>query len=935
LTAPGSAQAGTGRRTILRGREPELGALGEALQATHRGHGRVLVVDGPPGIGKSELLEEAGRMAVRLHVRSAVGEASAGQQAVPFAPLLAALLDGENPIARREVVRELGASADLRYWLVEELSAALEATALRAPVMIALDDLHWADAATLMALRTMTARLAELPIVWVLAMRRDEGSPALRELVAELVGQGALCLSLDGLSDDAVGAVVADRLAAAGAPALLELAATARGNPFLLVELLDGLREEHRVSLAADQAQVCGTDLPGRLTASMRHRLAGLSDEARRAVRAAVVLGRRFDVEQLAALLSRTPSQLADPIEEALRADLLSESGDRLRFRHDLIRQAVLETLPQPLRRSLLREAVTVMLAGGAAPVDVAAQLAASAQVGDATAIATLREAARVLSRSDAGAAADMSLRAVGLTPRADPSRSQLVADTVVLLHAALRDVEATELAAVALEGALPAEEEGRVRLSLSAMILRPSAPRADENRRALALPGLSPGLRAQHLAFLSFALAAGGYLADGEAAVPDALAAAREAGDVTALAVATIAQASASSQRGAYGTALELLTELPRTPGWDSTQIYARMAEFHRADALAALGRLDEATALMHAGLARAQRERTTWLLSGWVGFGSHLRYAAGALGDARADAEAFESMHMGDASSTARAVGMLTWFQVAQHTDDREQMSRLVHAARALGPETNPATQLHADWILALKAVADGNAAEAVRRLRGDRPAFAIPVMPSDPTLQPQIARIALAAGDAELAHEAVAFADRLADQNPGAAMLAGAAAHVRGLVDGAVEPTLAAVELLRDAQRPLALASAEEDAGAALVREARVDEGIDLLATAHERWASAGATADARRVARRLRDHGVRRPSASPQRPATGWDSLTESELRVVRVVGAGATNREAADELFLSPHTVSSHLRHAFVKLEIRSRVELARLAVAHD
>jgi hypothetical protein len=77
LTAPGSAQAGTGRRTILRGREPELGALGEALQATHRGHGRVLVVDGPPGIGKSELLEEAGRMAVRLHVRSAVARRAA------------------------------------------------------------------------------------------------------------------------------------------------------------------------------------------------------------------------------------------------------------------------------------------------------------------------------------------------------------------------------------------------------------------------------------------------------------------------------------------------------------------------------------------------------------------------------------------------------------------------------------------------------------------------------------------------------------------------------------------------------------------------------------------------------------------------------------------------------------------------------------------
>ena len=74
---------------------------------------------------------------------------------------------------------------------------------------------------------------------------------------------------------------------------------------------------------------------------------------------------------------------------------------------------------------------------------------------------------------------------------------------------------------------------------------------------------------------------------------------------------------------------------------------------------------------------------------------------------------------------------------------------------------------------------------------------------------------------------------------------------------------------------------------------------------------------------------------RQATVSRRPAEGWESLTESELRVVRLVGRGATNRDAAERLYLSPHTVSSHLRHAFAKLRINSRVELARLLHEHD
>jgi DNA-binding CsgD family transcriptional regulator len=84
------------------------------------------------------------------------------------------------------------------------------------------------------------------------------------------------------------------------------------------------------------------------------------------------------------------------------------------------------------------------------------------------------------------------------------------------------------------------------------------------------------------------------------------------------------------------------------------------------------------------------------------------------------------------------------------------------------------------------------------------------------------------------------------------------------------------------------------------------------------------------DARRVRARLRAHGVRRRLVATERPASGWRALTASELAVVRLIADGLTNREAAERLFVSPHTVTSHLRHAFTKLDVNSRVELTRL-----
>jgi DNA-binding CsgD family transcriptional regulator len=94
-------------------------------------------------------------------------------------------------------------------------------------------------------------------------------------------------------------------------------------------------------------------------------------------------------------------------------------------------------------------------------------------------------------------------------------------------------------------------------------------------------------------------------------------------------------------------------------------------------------------------------------------------------------------------------------------------------------------------------------------------------------------------------------------------------------------------------------------------------------------------AGASWDAGRARARLRDHGVRRRLVGRERAETGWAAMTDSELAVARLVAQGLTNREVAEQLFVSPHTVSSHLRSSFAKLGINSRLALARLAAEND
>jgi DNA-binding CsgD family transcriptional regulator len=190
--------------------------------------------------------------------------------------------------------------------------------------------------------------------------------------------------------------------------------------------------------------------------------------------------------------------------------------------------------------------------------------------------------------------------------------------------------------------------------------------------------------------------------------------------------------------------------------------------------------------------------------------------------------------------------------------------------------------------------------------------------------------LVRIALATRDDEFAELALSNSRRRSELNPGVLSIAATAAQVRGLLERNQADLRAAVDLFERAPRPLELAAALEDLGAELTatdRESAVDALSRSLALATE----LGATWDARRVRSRLRELGVRRRLIAAEPETNGWAALTEAELTVARLVAEGLTNKEVADRLFVSPHTVNSHLRHVFSKLGIKSRVELARLA----
>ena len=671
------------------------------MSALARGEGGVVLVEGAAGIGKSALLTTVCEMARRCGVRTVFAEALESQQTVPFMPLFAGLEESGFAVSGR---------ADSDYWIVHELHGLLEEAAFERPLLVAVDDVQWADGATLLALRTLPERLAGSPILWLFAQRTGECRPAVRQATDRLERHGAARLTLRALSGDAVAAVIADVLQTPADDRLRKLATPARGNPFLLVELFEGLREEGRLDADADDAP------PRRVTNLLRERLHRLSPEAAHAVTIAAVLGPCFSPQHLAVMLSRSVAQLVPLLDEAIRADLLVDAGNQLAFRHELLREGALACVPASVRRAIQREAVAILLAHGAAPVEVAQQLAESAEPGDRVAVETLRKAAQALATSDAAVAADLSARALELLPPGDDARGPLVAETIILLNLALRPDEARALGERILPTVSSPALEAELRLNLSTMPARSFTVRADENRRGLGLLGVSPELRARHRWWYVYNLAFAGQVRLAECELESAEAA-PETDDVQARFMAALARSTVDRLRGRFLRALEGVDAAQRIAAGAEPEPYMLLLGFHRAQTLGNLGRLGDAHAVLVDGIARGRRERNAWLLEISPGFGSLLYLHLGRLADARTEALADPALFEGvRADNLHSSIALWTLGEVALRTGDAAQLRTALEVARDAQASAAPAIRRNAG----LAAGAGGRGARRPRRGR-----------------------------------------------------------------------------------------------------------------------------------------------------------------------------------------------------------------------
>jgi DNA-binding CsgD family transcriptional regulator len=917
----------------IRGRERELEVIGALIAALVEGRGGVLVIEGPPGIGKSRLLTEVLALAEKAGIRALFGEAFEYQQAVPFFSLFMATLRADPPVGDVEALRRLGGSADLRYWVVHDLADAIHAAAAQNPLVIVLEDIHWADNGSLLALRSLATARPDVAVLWVVTVRTGAGGAAVQETLSVLNRTNATFLRLAPMTPDAVADMVQDAVRARADASLLSLAAKAHGNPFLVSELVGGLGEEGRLEFSGGRAAATGYALPRRLGAGMHQRLDLLSDSASEAVRVAAVLPDRFSAGLLAAMLERSPASLLSALEEAVRADLLVEDGERLRFRHDLLREATRQSLPRSLRRAMERQSASVMLAMGAAPAEVATQLARSADPGDTEAITALRQAAQSVGRGDASGAADLCKRALELLPVGDAEHGSLVADTVEWLNRASRYGEAEQLAVVALAEAASPEEEAEIRLRLPTHTKHSTPWRVAEHRRALQLSGISEVTRTRHLAWLAYNLVLQDKSGHWRTAADEAAAAAAAIGDIEATIMAEVTHALLDSGEGYTARALGRLEQLPALAYTNETALAHAYAGMFHANLLAVVGRLDDATARVAEGIGRARREGNSLALATWAVYSGWVHLAAGRLSAARDAADSLPPPPPTDATEQD-VHRMLILAEVAAHTDDRNLLQQTANDARDAHSIGSPGQRRASAYVLTRAAWYRDDVYEAARWL-GDISLLGTPLFPHALVRLILGARVASAAGDAGLRARVLQASEVLEREQPPAPLLAAVAGYARGILERDAQALVAAAGLLESSERPLLYASAAEDAGGELSRAQRNAEALDQLNAAFDTYIECEAIADARRVGRALRRLGVERRIVTHPRARTGWDSLTDSELTIVHLIAEGATNRSVAQQLHVSPHTVKTHLHNAFAKLGITSRAQLTQLMRRSD
>ena len=906
--------AAPGPRLAMVGRDAELAQVRSVLDRMGAGRGGVVLVEGEAGIGKSRLVEEAMLIAERRGATVLRGAAADLDRTQPFraiADALGAVRGSQDPLRRRIAELLRTGSTEASGYLIEQTCLELtEQLALASPVVLVVEDVHWADPSTLQVLRSLAPSAGDLPLVLLATLRPTPRSPELQHLLDRLRAEGADDVRLGPIAEEeqrALAAQVAGLSASDGVDALdAELAKTA-GNPLYVIELA-------RAAGSGDPVTSLST-----LRATILSRLSHLPPETVEALRLAAVLGSAFSLMDLAAAAGRTAVSLVPVLREALAAQVLLETPVGLSFRHDLIRESLYEDLPATVRKALHAEIGWALARAGADAGLVAAHLAKGVAVGDEEAVAWIARAAREASRRSLTSGIELLEQALGLCRRTDALHDELEAELVVTLAWAGRQGEAIERAKTAL-----ARHPGRaggfvIRAALAEAYLATARPHlANElGREGLEL-GASGLDRARFLILAAYGIPTEEAAAMGREARE--LAAAE--GDDTLVGAALIVEAFRSSFAGDWPTLdrhLELAIEAFRRAATPAAARYQLQALAWRAWLLEVNEREEEGARIRREARRQAEELGATAMLNTFDVDDAMAHYRAGRLRDARALLDGVIARQDERGAGGPEGLGWAAQLAILLGDPD---VPHLIERVRPL-PEFWPLVE-------ALQAQASGDHDRVVEVLLAtfddiQGKGWSWPVEIASPML----VRAAVAAGRVTDVERVVQDAEAAATSPAPTTGAEAMAMWCRALVDRDAGRLRQAIADPVTASRPLDRAHALEDVGDIHVEQGSSAEAVaayqEALAIAEE----LDLAPQAARLGSKLRDLGTRAGIRGRRaRPKFGWDSITPSEQAVIDLVAKGLTNPQISKQLFVSRHTVDSHLKHVYAKLGMSSRVELA-------
>jgi DNA-binding CsgD family transcriptional regulator len=936
--------AGRGAGSLLE-RERELAELDSLLAEAREARGRMALIEGPAGIGKSRLLGVARERAVARDMNALLARGGELERDFGFGivrqllePVLSraapdereSLLAGAAGLSEPVFATRPGEGEDAGdpthavlhglYWLVANLAE-------RSPLLLAIDDVHWADPPSLRFLHHLVPRLEGLATAIVICARTgEEGDGA--GLLAGLKLDADPVLRPGPLSRSGVAGLVRAEL---GAEATDELCAAChgatRGNAFLVTELLHELDPDRSVvELDAREVPELGSQ---RVATAVLMRVGRISASAPALARALAVLGEGAEIG-LAAEIAGLGDDDARALTAALADAAVLEPGEPLRFLHPLVRAAIYGDTPAPERDALHARAARLLRARGAEPEAIAVHLLASTPEGDSQVVTELRTAATEALKRGAPESASRYLRRALTEPPPPELEFELLLELGVAAGRA-GDADASRFLNQAHEAADTREQRATAALAL-ARLLAAAEPTFAEAARIYAsgageLGDVDSPLRWRLEAYTI-------VMAQVTASIPAVVGRQRAIEsefDGLPRAAKQILASPLSVQRAVSGeSAAEAigLAEMALRGGL-LTQL-GPSALFHQAcETLIYCGRPADAERQLDRALEQARGLGSTEGLAVAAAIRSVARWRQGRLRDGESDARLALDL-VGDEGwhiSHYYALASLVSVCVARGELDEAGAVLQVRAAIMPGESDNRQLVREAEARLLL---ARGDPRGALEEL-GRCADWAAARVPSGNGLAPVAWRSLTALAHArledpetglELAHEEVEMARRFG--NP---CKLGVALRAEGqLESGARRLELLAegVEVLAASQARLEYAAGIVELGTAQLRTGHRRQARETLAQGMDLAHRCGADA----LVERAHDELIQAGARPRRRALTGVDALTPSELRVAEMAAEGMANKEIAQALFVTLRTVEMHLSNAYSKLEIGSRRELA-------